>query len=184
MAPSYQRRITRSATEASPYRSIVNATGGKSLMASLTTMKFAAQMTITPRTAASAARRSVDSLTPAGRAGVEVAGVESGSISRRLRSDGVAVELEQLLVVLFGQLQPDEQPSEHRERDDDQRRKRDAEGDGHGLESLHYSYLRQALVVVLLAPGIVTGCRSDGPRATICAMSSRVNSASWWPLPA
>jgi hypothetical protein len=63
---------------------MVNATGGKSLMASLTTMKFAAQMTITPRTAASAVRRSVDSLTPAGRAGVEVAGVESGSIRRRL----------------------------------------------------------------------------------------------------
>ena len=110
----------------------------------------------------------------------------SGSIRRRRdRSDGVAVELEELLVVLFGQLQPDKQAGQHGQRDDDQRRKRDTESDGDGLEGFLGRYLRgQALVVVLLlAPGIDTGLRSAGPLATIWVMSSRVNSESWWWLP-
>src|SRR5262245_38591272 len=102
-------------------------------MASLTTMKFAAQTTMTPRTAASATCRSEDSRTPAGRsAGVGDAAGMSGSMLSASRSvsgasDGVALELEQLLLVLLGELQPDEQPGKDDKWDDDERRKRDAE---------------------------------------------------------
>src|SRR5690349_3614232 len=82
-----------------------------------------------------------DKRTPAGRsAGVESRAGGSASVSRpggRSGVAGVAIELEQLLVVLFGELQPDEQARQDGERDDDQRRERDAESDGDGLECLH-----------------------------------------------
>ncbi len=50
-----------------------------------------------------------------------------GLVGRDLRA--FPVELEDLLLVLLGQLQPDEQPGEHDERDDDQGGERDAERD-------------------------------------------------------
>src|SRR3954452_2852597 len=53
-----------------------------------------------------------------------------------------AVELEEVVLLLLGHLQPDEQPGEDDERDDDQRGQRDPEGDGYGLERLHGSVLR------------------------------------------
>src|SRR6188472_681468 len=59
MAPSDQRRMIISATAARAYRRNVNATGGMTAIASLTTMKLPAHTTITPRTRASITRRSV-----------------------------------------------------------------------------------------------------------------------------
>src|SRR4051812_11938824 len=53
-----------------------------------------------------------------------------------------AVELEEVVLLLLGDLQPDEQPGEDDERDDDQRGQGDPEGDGYGLERLHGSDLR------------------------------------------
>src|SRR5439155_13293595 len=58
------------------------------------------------------------------------------------RSDGFGLELEGVLVGLFGDLQPDEQAGEDDERNDDQGTQRDAERDGDGLEGLHaFSFL-------------------------------------------
>src|SRR5712671_6346468 len=56
----------------------------------------------------------------------------------RLRLSGAfAIELEDVLVVLLGHLEPDEETREHDKRNDDHRGERDPEGDGDGLESLH-----------------------------------------------
>jgi hypothetical protein len=49
------------------------------------------------------------------------------------------VEFEELLVVLFGDLEPDEEPCEDRERDDDERGQGDPQRDRDGLECLHGS---------------------------------------------
>src|SRR5262245_27670474 len=57
--------------------------------------------------------------------------------ARLWRLRAFPVELEDLLLVLLGQLQPDEQPGKDDERDHDQSSERDAERDRHGLESLH-----------------------------------------------
>src|SRR3954469_20759745 len=57
--------------------------------------------------------------------------------SGRCRSGAFLVELEQLLVILFGDLQPDEESGEDRERDDDQRGEGDPQRDRDGLQSLH-----------------------------------------------
>src|SRR3954452_10589442 len=59
--------------------------------------------------------------------------------SGRCRSGAFLVELEQLLVVLFGDLQPDEESGEDRERDDDQRGEGDPQRDRDGLQSLQGS---------------------------------------------
>jgi len=47
------------------------------------------------------------------------------------------LELECLLVRLLGELQPDEQPGEHDERDDDERCEQHAERDRDGFQDLH-----------------------------------------------
>src|SRR5436190_14668636 len=90
------------------------------------------------------------------------------------RSD-VLVELECLLVVLFGELEPHEQAGEHDQRDDEQRAERDAQGDGDGLECLHGWFLLagQAGESLALEPR-----RGAGALAIRSAMSSRVNSTS------
>ena len=118
--------------EASANRRNVKPTGGRTPTADLTTMKLPAQRTMTTRTPTSASRRSAaDAAWCAATRGRRnarrvAAGVESvgpaRTASRRLAISGAfAVELEDLLLVLLGQLQPDEQPGEDDERDDDER---------------------------------------------------------------
>src|SRR6476620_9322092 len=117
-------------------------------MAPLTTMKLPAQKTMTTSTPSSANRRSRavrgrprrrhpgPPARTARRPPDRRASRSRGS-SGRGRSDGFLVELEQLLVVLLGDLQPDEQPGQDRERDDDERGQGDPQCDGNGLERLH-----------------------------------------------
>src|SRR6185369_12617179 len=53
-----------------------------------------------------------------------------------------AIELEEVVLLLLGDLEPDEESGEDDERDDNQRGEGDAERDGDGLERLHGSILR------------------------------------------
>src|SRR4029079_14623641 len=139
MLPSRHRSSRNSVAETRVNRRNVKPTGGRTSTADLTTMKLPAQRTMTARTPTSASRRSAadeaagraydavgapdpDTETPAASA----AGVESGDLlegaSRVAISGAFAVELEDLLLVLLGELQPDEEPGEHDEGNHDERR--------------------------------------------------------------
>ena len=129
MLPSRHRRRTSSVTDASRNRRNVKPTGGRTARADLTTMKLPAQMTMTTRTAISASRRSAASRRPGGRQRRRRRSVAGGRLVGRGRqaklrdagraeesavdSGAFSVELEDLLVGLFGQLQPDEQAGQH-----------------------------------------------------------------------
>src|SRR4029079_17564632 len=147
--PSRQRSSRNNVAETSVNRRNVKPTGGRTPTADLTTMKLPAHRTMTPRTPNSARRRSAadaaawcardaaDTETPVAVAtGVDSVGPLEGA-SRLAISGAFAIELEDLLLVLLGQLQPDEQPGEHDERDDDERREGDAQRDRDCLECLH-----------------------------------------------
>src|SRR5262245_28793461 len=149
--PSRQRRRAKSVTDTSVNRRNVNPTGGSTPIADFTTMKLPAHRTMTARTPASARVRSVadtaraagapDTETPAASAaGVDGFAAPEGA-ARVAISGAFAIELEDLLLVLLGQLQPDEQPGEHDQRDDDERGEGDAQRDRDRLQCLHRDLL-------------------------------------------
>src|SRR6185436_18730979 len=90
----------------------------------------------------------------------------------------VLVELEGLLVVLFGQLEPDEEAGEDDKRDDEDGAEGDAQRDGDGLESFHGGCLQFDQPC-----GGWVARRSDGALAIMSAMSSLVNSMRSWRSP-
>src|SRR5688500_18327698 len=110
---------------------------------------------------------------------------EDGGAPRRRppASDRFLVELQSLFLGLLGQLEPQEEPGQHDERNDDERGEGDAECNGDRLEGFHAIPPGQAPVAAG-APGMVWGWRRARPRAIISAMSSRVNSARVWRDPA
>src|SRR6188508_3422109 len=88
-------------------------------------------------------------------------------------SDGV-VELHDLVIGLFGELQPHEQSGENGERDDDQRREERADADEKDLDRLH-SELPDSVAPVFAGAGLF---RCSGADSIIANISSRVNSDS------
>ena len=54
---------------------------------------------------------------------------------RAAGSDAFLIELQDVLVIALGDLEPDEQPGQHEERDHDQRSEGDPKGDDDGLHA-------------------------------------------------
>src|SRR5665811_651158 len=127
--PSRQRRIASNTSPASKNRTNAKPIGGAVAMASFTITKLAAQATITRRAPASArrhpstpARASDPVAVVPSTLGMETAPVAArgaGAVVSAMGSDAFLLQLERLLVALLGQLQPDEERRQHRERDDD-----------------------------------------------------------------
>jgi 4-hydroxybenzoate polyprenyltransferase len=91
-------------------------------------------------------------------------------------SDGV-FDLQVVVLGLFRQLQPDEEPGQDGERDDDQRGQERADADEHDLQSLHFG------ASPVGAPGVAGAApRCCGAASIIATISSRVNSASRCPM--
>src|SRR3954453_171039 len=97
--------------------------------------------------------------------------------SGRCRSGAFLVEPEELLVILFGDLQPDEESGKDRERDDDQCGEGDPQRDRDGLQSLHGSTSLRLMaadgwtvrsVAWWWTPSSSCQCAADSARARPC----------------